>query len=153
MPEASVADEVAELLHGLRTDVKGVLGCLVATSDGLLVGADAPGLAAPQLAALTSTMTALARHAVEVTRRGDLMDATVRGSDGHLAVFSIGESAVLAVVAHPDVAAAWLNVKTRPVVARLLTLADRFQRFETAVPPSPPARPARPARPVPRTPK
>jgi uncharacterized protein len=126
-----VAELVAERLRALRTEVKGVLACMVATSDGLLVAEDAPGLEAPQIAALTSTMTALARHAVEVTRRGELMDATVRGSDGHLAVFAIGDTAVLALVAHPDVAVAWLHLKTRPFVRELTELADGFERFYT----------------------
>ena len=136
--EPPVEAQVLELLHGLRAEVTGVLGCLVATSDGLLVAADAPELEAAQLAALTSTMTALARHAVEATRRGELLDATVRGTHGHLAVFAISDVAVLAVIAHPDVASAWLNVKTRPVVAQLITLSPRFQRFHAIPPPEPP---------------
>jgi uncharacterized protein len=129
--EPPVHDLVREELRALRADVRGVLACMVATSDGLLVQEDAPGLEAPQIAALTSTMTALARHAVEVTRRGELLDATVRGTQGHLAVFAIGETAVLAVVADPDVSVAWLHLKTRPTVQRLTALAHRFDRFYT----------------------
>jgi predicted regulator of Ras-like GTPase activity (Roadblock/LC7/MglB family) len=130
-PDPYVEDEVAEVLRALRNEVKGVLGCLVATSDGLLIHEEAPDLQAPQIAALTSTMTALARHAVEVTHRGVLLDALVRGSDGHLAVFAIGDTAVLAVIAHPSVTVAWLHLKTRPFVRTLTGLAGGFQRFYT----------------------
>ena len=127
----SVEEQVARELHRLRQEIPGVLACLVATVDGLLVADDGSDLPAPQLAALTSTLTGLARHAVEVTRRGELLDAVIRGSDGHLAVFTVGDAAVLAVVAHPDVTVAWLHVRTRPVVQRLARLADGFGRFYT----------------------
>jgi len=127
----SVEEQVARELRRLREEIPGVLACLVATVDGLLVADDASELPAPQLAALTSTLTGLARHAVEVTRRGDLLDAVIRGSDGHLAVFTVGDGAVLAVVAHPDVTVAWLHVRTRPVVQRLARLAAGFGRFYT----------------------
>jgi hypothetical protein len=129
--ERRAEELVREELRGLRSELKDVLACVVATSDGLLVADDAPGLEAPQIAALTSTMMALARHAVEVTRRGELLDAMVRGSEGHLAVFAIGETAVLAVVADPEVTVAWLHLTTRPFVQRLTALADQFERFYT----------------------
>lgn len=55
----------------------------------------------------------------------------VRGGEGHLAVFAIGDTAVLAVVADPEVTVAWLHLETRPLVQRLIELAPGFDRFYT----------------------
>jgi len=126
---------VEELIHAqlqeLRAQVPGVLACLVASSDGLLIAEQSGELEPTRMAALTATMTALAAQAVQATRRGDLLDAVVRGTMGNLAVFAIGPNAVLAVVSDSDVTVAWLHVKTRPVVEQLLLISDRFDRFFT----------------------
>lgn len=129
----SVDEQVLDQLTGLRREVPGVVSSLVATSDGLLVGQDSD-LEGAQLAALTSTLAALSRHCVETTRGGELLDAVVRGTNGYLAVFAIGDTAVLAVVADPEVTPAWLHLRTRPVVERLAALAQHFDRFYTGAP-------------------
>jgi predicted regulator of Ras-like GTPase activity (Roadblock/LC7/MglB family) len=121
-------------LCGLREEVPGVLACLIASSDGLLVAEQTQDLEPTRIAALTSTLAALASQAVQATRSGDLLDGVIRGSQGTLAVYALGETAVLAVIADRDVSVAWLHVKTRPVISRLLELSDRFDRFETFLP-------------------
>jgi predicted regulator of Ras-like GTPase activity (Roadblock/LC7/MglB family) len=128
-----VEDAVREELQWLRSEVRDVRASLVATSDGLLVADDfAEGTEPSQTAALTSTLVGLARYAVEVTGAGGLVDAVVRGTDGHVAVFAVGDGAVLAVVGGRELNVAMLHHKTAPVVQRLKPLAGSFVRFEDA---------------------
>jgi predicted regulator of Ras-like GTPase activity (Roadblock/LC7/MglB family) len=125
----TVEDRVHDELLGLCSAVSGIDGCVVATSDGLLVSHVLPGQEQSQVSALISTLIALARHAVELTGRGALMDAAIRGSSGYLVVYAVGDNAVLAVMGRADLNVALLQLRTRPVVERLAALADGFARF------------------------
>jgi predicted regulator of Ras-like GTPase activity (Roadblock/LC7/MglB family) len=126
-----VEDQVQQELSGLRSAVSGVDGCVVATSDGLLVAHVLPELEQSAAAALIATLTAVARQAVQITGRGELIDAAIRGTSGYIAVYAVGDSAVLAVLGRKSLNIALLQLKTRPIVARLDTLAVGFTRFAT----------------------
>src|SRR3954469_4811149 len=97
-PCVRVEDQVQQELSGLRSAVSGVDGCVVATSDGLLVAHVLPELEQSAAAALIATLTAVARQAVQITGRGELLDAAIRGTSGYIAVYAVGDSAVLAVL-------------------------------------------------------
>jgi predicted regulator of Ras-like GTPase activity (Roadblock/LC7/MglB family) len=127
----TVEDQVLKELGALRSSVSGVDGALVATSDGLLVAHVLPEQEQSQVAALISTLMGLARPAVEITGRGELLEAAIHGSGGYLAVYAVGESAVLAVLGRADLNIALLQLRTRPVVERLAGLAGGFARFTT----------------------
>jgi uncharacterized protein len=135
----SVEDQVLKELSGLRSSVSGVEGCVVATSDGLLVAHVLPEEEQSQVAALIATMTAVARQAVLITGRGGLLEAAIRGTSGYLAVYAVGDSAVLAVLGRPNLNIALLQLRTRPVVARLDALAVGFTRFSTGPVPAEPS--------------
>ncbi len=127
----SVEDQVLAELSGLGSAVSGIEGCVVATSDGLLVAHVLPDQEQSQVAALISTLSAVARQAVLLTGRGDLLEAAIRGTTGYVAVYAVGDSAVLAVLGRSDLNLALLQLRTRPVVGRLSALADGFARFST----------------------
>ena len=127
----SVESRVRDELDGLRSSLAGVDGCVVATSDGLLVAHTYDGEEKSQIAALIATLVGLARHAVHVNGRGSLLEAAVRGTSGYRAVYAVGEGAVLAVLGRSDLNIALLQHKTRPVVARLAELAGGFTGFAT----------------------
>jgi predicted regulator of Ras-like GTPase activity (Roadblock/LC7/MglB family) len=133
-----VEDQVLAELTGLRSAVSGVEGCVVATSDGLLVAHVLPEDEQSQVAALIATMTAVARQAVLITGRGGLLEAAIRGTSGYLAVYAVGDSAVLAVLGRPNLNIALLQLRTRPVVARLDQLAADFTRFSVGPVPAGP---------------
>jgi predicted regulator of Ras-like GTPase activity (Roadblock/LC7/MglB family) len=129
-PDDPVAVVALEELRSLRTGIPGVNGSLIVTSDGLLVTHDClDDDGTEQTGALSSTLLALARHAVDLTARGDLLDAAVRGREGYFVVYALGETAVLAVVGDADLNLAMLHIKTRPVVQRLSGLTEGFARF------------------------
>jgi predicted regulator of Ras-like GTPase activity (Roadblock/LC7/MglB family) len=127
----SVENQVRAELAGLSASVSGVEGSVVATSDGLLVAHVLPEQEQSQVAALISTLAAVARQAVLLTGRGTLYEAAIRGTTGYLAVYAIGDGAVLAILGRPDLNIALLQLRTRPVVERLTALATGFTRFTT----------------------
>lgn len=129
--QPSVEDQVLAELTGLSSSVSGVEGCVVATSDGLLVAHVLPEREQSQVAALISTLMAVAKQAVLLSGRGALLEAAIRGTSGYLAVYAVGDNAVLAVVGRPDLNIALLQLRTRPVVMRLNELSDGFARFST----------------------
>jgi uncharacterized protein len=126
-------EDAARLLVRLRRQVPQIRASLLASVDGLFVADDGDRLPGAHTAALTSALSALAAQAVAMAGCGQLLDASIRGSEGHLMVFAVGQSAVLAVVAGPDVSPAWVHLHTREVVAELATFADRFERFASPV--------------------
>jgi predicted regulator of Ras-like GTPase activity (Roadblock/LC7/MglB family) len=122
-------DDAARLLARLREQVPQIQASLLASVDGLFLADDGDRLPGPQTAALTSALSALAAQAVAMTGCGRLLDASIRGSDGYLMVFAVGQTAVLAVAAGPEVSPAWVHLHSRDVVAELATFADRFEHF------------------------
>jgi predicted regulator of Ras-like GTPase activity (Roadblock/LC7/MglB family) len=128
-----VESQVVSELEALGRTVSAVEGCLVATSDGLLVSHTLPDEDPAQIAALMSTVVGVARHAVLMTGRGDLQEAAVRGADGYVVVYAVGDTAVLAVVARADLNVALLQLYARPVVRRLAMLSPGFTRFVTSL--------------------
>lgn len=118
-------------LAGLRASVRSVRGCLVATSDGLLVAADVPGDEPEQIAALAATLVGLARYSVAVARAGTLVEAVVGGTEGYVVAFALGDAAVMAVLGEADLDVAVLRARARPIVDRLAGLAGRFAGFVT----------------------
>jgi predicted regulator of Ras-like GTPase activity (Roadblock/LC7/MglB family) len=113
----------------LRGEITGVDGSVVATSDGLLVAHDLPELEQAKVAAVIAAALGLAKQAVQLTGRGQLSEAVVRGSAGNLVVFAIGHSAVLAVLGARDLNVGMLHYQTRTVVKRIEGIAPQFRGF------------------------
>jgi len=127
--DVPVEHKVEDELSTLRSTVSGIDGCIVSTTDGLLVAHVLPDEEQSQLAALIASVVGLARHAVDLTGRGSFVDAAMRGSSGHMVVYAVGESAVLAVLGRSELNVALLHLRTRPVVERLVLLAPDFAGF------------------------
>ncbi len=119
-------------LRLLRDQVKGVHGSMVATSDGFMVAEDIPDLEPTRIAALVATTLGLARQATEATGRGRFRETLTRGSDGYLAVFAIGERAVVAVLGTDDLNVGMLHYQIRDLnkrIAQHMEQAVRSRRF------------------------
>jgi len=122
---------LAEL--ALLRQVSGVEGSMVATTDGLLVVQDVPGLEPDRTAALVATTLGIARQAAQLTGRGQLREAVIHGGSGYLAVFAVGSSAVLAVLGGEFMNVGMLHYQTRSVVKRIERDAPQFRRFSSAL--------------------
>ena len=134
-PQQSPEQLIRAELRLLRGQVKGVHGSMVATSDGFMVAQDIPGLEPTRIAAIIATTLGLARQATEATGRGRFRETLTRGSDGYLAVFAIGDRAVVAVLGTDELNVGMLHYQIRDLnkrIARHMEQAVRSRSFLAA---------------------
>jgi uncharacterized protein len=138
MKETAAVEELIHAeLQSIKDNVAGVLGSVVATSDGFVVAHDVPDGEPAQIAALAATTYALAFRATLATGRGQFRDTVTRGSHGYLAIYALGDTAVVAVIGTPQLNVGMLQFHARVVVSHLAEHATEFTRW--------PARPDKPA--------
>ncbi|WP_328470954.1 roadblock/LC7 domain-containing protein [Actinoplanes sp. NBC_00393] len=110
-------------LAALRYQVPGVLGCVVAGVDGLLVLHDtSTGTEPHDVAALAAGAHGISRTAGAVLQQGGFTEVTIHNQSGYLAVYAIGELALLAVLGDGGLNIARLHLEARTVTARLAEL-------------------------------
>jgi predicted regulator of Ras-like GTPase activity (Roadblock/LC7/MglB family) len=118
-PYQTVRGELAALRH----QVTGVSGCVIAGVDGLLILHDTMVAAEPHdIAALAAGAHGISRTCGAALRQGTFSEVTIRNSGGYLAVYAIGELALLAVIGDSGLNIARLHLEARPVTARLATM-------------------------------
>jgi predicted regulator of Ras-like GTPase activity (Roadblock/LC7/MglB family) len=129
---ATLPERVRAELELIRSNVSGVYGSLVATSDGFLVAHDVPDLEPTEIAALVATTRALASRTTNATGRGEFREALARGSKGYLAAYAAGVNAIVAVIGTNDLNIGLLHLQTRQVVARIAAHSPEFRKWASA---------------------
>jgi predicted regulator of Ras-like GTPase activity (Roadblock/LC7/MglB family) len=119
-------------MRGLREQVPGVTGTLVASADGLLVVADIDPGADPQveadaLAAIAAASLSVARQVVRVARQGTLGRAITYASRGHMVVYAVGVAALLAVLGDEGMDMGALQQKSQPALGRIRIILTNAQ--------------------------
>jgi predicted regulator of Ras-like GTPase activity (Roadblock/LC7/MglB family) len=117
--EPAMTDPIADELRLIRSNVAGIRGSITATTDGLLVAHDVHGLEPTAIAALVAAIHAVAVRASLSTECGQLKEVITRGSDGYLAVYAAGGTAVVAVLGTADLNVAMLNFQARKMIERI----------------------------------
>jgi len=130
--KATTAERIGAELELIRLNVAGVIGSIIATSDGFLVAHDVPDLEPAQIAALVATMQAVALRTTLATGCGQFREVVTRGSDGYLAVYAAGRSAIVAVVGSGRLNVAMLNFQARRIIARIAEYSAEFERWASA---------------------
>jgi predicted regulator of Ras-like GTPase activity (Roadblock/LC7/MglB family) len=106
-------------ITALRRDLPEVAGVLVATVDGLLIAHDAPGIEPDTVAAMSAAQLGLGQQMVATLLSGAYRETVTRGSSGYIATFAAGRSALLTVIAGPDLNVGRLHHHARPIAARV----------------------------------
>jgi predicted regulator of Ras-like GTPase activity (Roadblock/LC7/MglB family) len=117
--EPAVTDPIANELRLIRNNVPGVRGSVTATTDGLLLAHDVHGLEPTQIAALVAATHAVAVRASLSTECGQLKEVITRGTEGYLAVYAAGGTAIVAVLGTTDLNVAMLNFQARRMIERI----------------------------------
>jgi uncharacterized protein len=117
--EPAVSDPIIDELRLIRKNVPGIRGSITATSDGLLVAHDVHDLEPTQIAALVAATHAVAVRASLSTACGQLKEVITRGSDGYLAVYAAGGTAIVAVLGTTELNVAMLNFQARTIIERI----------------------------------
>lgn len=141
----TVQDKIRAELQLIRTHVAGVHGSLAATSDGLIVAHDVPDAEPTQIAALAAATLALASRATQATGCGSFREAVARGTDGYLAVYAAGNSAIVAVIGKSTLNVGMLQYRAREVIDRI---AEYSAKIGAAAPPVPAVTARSPATPA-----
>jgi predicted regulator of Ras-like GTPase activity (Roadblock/LC7/MglB family) len=128
---ASLVDRVHAELELIRSNVSGVYGSLVATSDGFLIAHDVPDLEPTEIAALVATTRALATRTTNATGRGEFREALARGSKGYLAAYAAGVNAIVAVIGTNELNIGLLHLQTREIIARIAVHSPEFRKWAT----------------------
>ncbi|MFF9687423.1 roadblock/LC7 domain-containing protein [Streptomyces sp. NPDC014623] len=141
VPEAE-AQDVLDELQRLRARVPLLTGALAASTDGLVVAHDIPGVEAEGVAALTAAALGVSIRMADATGRGGFRELLIRGAGGYVATYAAGSSAVLTVLAEDRINVGRLHLEGRRAGARIGELVDAAQdRADRPVPPSRPQQP------------
>ncbi|MBD0840878.1 MULTISPECIES: roadblock/LC7 domain-containing protein [unclassified Streptomyces] len=118
---------ILDELHRLRARVPQLTASLTAGVDGLVLAEDALGVEPESVAALTASALGVAVRLTDVTARGELRELLVRGTDGYVATYAAGHSAVLTVLARDDVSVGRLHLEGRRAATRIGELVDEAE--------------------------
>jgi predicted regulator of Ras-like GTPase activity (Roadblock/LC7/MglB family) len=122
-------------LSALRHQVTGVQGCVVAGVDGLLILHDTmAGIEPHDVAALAAGAHGISRTCGSALRQGGFHECTIRNEYGYLAVYAVGELALLAVLSDEGLNIARLHLEARTATRRLAPLLE-IQTVEQAAHP------------------
>ena len=130
----AAADLITEELKRIRKNVPGVRGSIAATSDGLLIAHDVRDIEPTQIAALVAALHAVAVRATLSTQSGDFRDVITRASEGYLAVFAAGGTAIVAVLGSTGLNVAILNYQARSMIERVAEVSASLARRPPADP-------------------
>jgi uncharacterized protein len=122
-------ERVRAELELIRSNVVGVHGSLVATSDGFLVAHDVPDLEPTEIAALVATTRALATRTTAAAGRGEFREALARGSHGYLAAYAAGTNAIVAVIGTNELNVGMLHFQTREIIERIAANSPEFRKW------------------------
>jgi uncharacterized protein len=127
--EAMSSDDlIGAELKLIKQNVPGVRGSVAATSDGLLIAHDVHDMEPTQIAALVAALHAVAVRATFSTDSGNFKDVITRASDGYLAVFAAGDTAIVAVLGTTAMNVAMLNYQARAMIERVAAIAAGLAR-------------------------
>ncbi|MGI5365440.1 hypothetical protein C9J60_26445 [Streptomyces sp. A244] len=118
----AVETDVLDELRRLRTRIPRLTGSLAATVDGLVLAHDVPGTEPEGLAALTAAALGVAYRMTDAAARGDFRELLVRGSEGYVATYAAGTTAVLTLLAEDRVNVGRLHLEGRRSGARIADL-------------------------------
>ena len=92
-------DELLAEMRALRDRVIGITDTALASRDGLIISADTGDLDPDSMAALGAASLGLAQRMAAEVGKGLLRQAVTRSSGGYVAIYAVGSSALLMVVA------------------------------------------------------
>jgi predicted regulator of Ras-like GTPase activity (Roadblock/LC7/MglB family) len=109
-------------LGRLRSRVPELAGCVLATTDGLVVAHDAHDIEPDSIAALAAAHLALARRFAHAVNHGGLRESVVECDRGYITSYTAGPNALLTVVTSGDANLAMVHLEARRCVRRLMKI-------------------------------
>ncbi|MEV4414825.1 roadblock/LC7 domain-containing protein [Catellatospora sp. NPDC049609] len=120
-PDSPVLAEIREL----RERLPHVVGVVVASVDGMLIAQDTHGIEPEVFAAMSAAQLGLGQQTIAAVRAGEFRETVTAATDGYVATFAAGPTALLTVIAGRELNVARLHHEARPVAARIGALVQR----------------------------
>lgn len=98
---SSRVDKINNAIKDFET-TPGIQGAALVSLDGLMISAALPESEQERVAAISAAMLSLGEKATRELDRGNLMEIYVKGDKGYTLMTSVGDSALLLVLAKAD---------------------------------------------------
>ena len=123
MASMSRVDQLTNTLHELQSSTTDVEASAVVSVDGLIIASALPSDATEdRVAAMSAAMLSLGERIAMELGRGMLEQVYVKGDRGYVVLMSVGEDAVLTVLAHSRAKLGLVFLEMRRAVAQLTPL-------------------------------
>ncbi|MBP2329168.1 putative regulator of Ras-like GTPase activity (Roadblock/LC7/MglB family) [Kibdelosporangium banguiense] len=110
---------MTKALHEIRGRVERIIGLLVATRDGLVLGSATRGIEEGSVAAMAAAAVGLAAQFTGQANLGAPRAAMFEGASGHVCVFPVEGSVLLVVFGEPDITTGLFNIAARQALSLL----------------------------------
>ncbi len=116
---SSRVDKINAAIKDFET-VPGVEGAALVSLDGLMISSALPESEQERVAAISAAMLSLGEKATNELDRGNLLEIYVKGDKGYTLMTSVGESALLLVLAKADAQLGLIFVDMKRMSDKLL---------------------------------
>ena len=123
--DGAAEQAVHAALADLRRALSDIIGALAASVDGLPIAAAVYDHDPAQIAAMAASAAGLGKWIVDDFRFGDFAENVVRASGGYFIVYSIGQVAVLAVMATAGANLGRVHLEARRCASKIQTALAR----------------------------
>jgi hypothetical protein len=114
--------QLPNVVTQLRQAIPELTGVMIASEDGLAIAHDFSDAQAARVAAMAATALGLGRRILTTTELGDLGEAVIRGTGGHLVIYSAGNVGVLVVQAPSSANLGLIHLEARSAAKKVAAI-------------------------------
>ena len=119
------SEQLAAIIASIREAIPELFGVIIASVDGLAVAHDLQEADAERIAAMAATALGLGARIAERTNLGTLTETMIRGTQGHLVVYSAGNDAVLVMSGPLTANLTLMRIEARVATVQINSLLGR----------------------------
>ncbi len=119
------SEQLAAIIASIHEAIPELLGVMIASVDGLAVAHDLQEADAERIAAMAATALGLGARIAERTNLGTLTESMIRGTQGHLVVYSAGNDAVLVMSGPLTANLTLMRIEARVATVQINSLLGR----------------------------
>ena len=118
-------EQLAAIIASMHEAIPELFGVMIASVDGLPVAHDLPEADAERIAAMAATALGLGARITERTNLGTITETIIRGTQGHLVVYSAGNDAVLVMSGPLSANLTLMRIEARAAAVQINSLFGR----------------------------
>ena len=119
----SRSEQMVDLLRNMQADTTDIEASAVVSVDGLIIASALPATVEDdRVSAMSAAMLSLGERIAGELGRGLLSQVYIKGKSGYIILMSVGEEAVLTVLAHQNAKLGLIFLDMRRVVEKLVKL-------------------------------